>query len=58
VRCPRLKAPRWWSLAIVSRYLWLSGILRGEKLLYYQLLMSTDGRFNILRSESSGAPDF
>lgn len=36
----------------------LSGILRGVKLLYYQLLMSTDRCFNILRSESSGAPDF
>jgi len=36
----------------------LSGILRGVKLLYYQLLMSTDRRPNILRSESSGAPDF
>jgi hypothetical protein len=37
---------------------WLSGILRGVKLLYYQLLMSTDRRANLLRSESSGAPDF
>ena len=36
----------------------LSGILRGVKLLDYQLLMSTDRRANILRSESSGAPDF
>jgi hypothetical protein len=36
----------------------LSGILRGGKLLYYQLLMSTDRRSNILRSETSGAPDF
>ena len=38
--------------------IWLSGILRVVKLLYYQLLMSTDRRANILRSESSGAPDF
>jgi hypothetical protein len=36
----------------------LSGILRSVKLLYYQLLMSTDRRANLLRSESSGAPDF
>jgi hypothetical protein len=36
----------------------LSGILRGVKLLYYQLLMSTYRHSNILRSESSGAPDF
>jgi len=37
---------------------WLSGILRGVKFLYYQLLMSTYRRSNILRSESSSAPDF
>jgi hypothetical protein len=43
---PQLKLPR------------LSGILRSVKLLYYQRLMSTDRRSNILRSESSGAPDF
>ena len=36
----------------------LSGILRGVKFLYYQLLMSTYRRSNILRSESSSAPDF
>jgi len=36
----------------------LSGILRGVKSLYYQLLTSTDRRSHILRSESSGAPDF
>ena len=36
----------------------LSGILRGVKLLYYQLLMVTDRHANSLRSESSGAPDF
>ena len=30
---------------------------RGTKLLYYQLSMSTYRRSNILRSESSGAPD-
>jgi hypothetical protein len=36
---------------------WLSGILRSEKLLYYQILISTYRRSNILRSESSGAPD-
>ena len=35
----------------------LSGILRSVKLLYYQLLMSTYRCSNILRSESSGAPD-
>ena len=36
----------------------LSGILRSAKLLYYQMLISTYRRSNILRSESSGAPDF
>jgi hypothetical protein len=36
---------------------WLSGILRSAKLLYYQMLISTYRRSNILRSESSGAPD-
>ena len=36
---------------------WLSGILRGVKLLYYQILISTYRHANILRSESSGAPD-
>jgi hypothetical protein len=35
----------------------LSGILRSVKLLYYQILISTYRRSNILRSESSGAPD-
>jgi hypothetical protein len=41
-----------------GEYFWLSGILRGVKLLYYQLLISPDRCSNILRSESSGAPDF
>src|SRR5712691_11892417 len=36
---------------------WLSGIFRGVKLLYYQLVMSTYQRAIIRRSESSGAPD-
>ncbi len=35
----------------------LSGIPRSAKLLYYQILISTYRRSNILRSESSGAPD-
>jgi hypothetical protein len=35
----------------------LSGIFRGVKLLYYQLLMSTYQRAIIRRSESSDAPD-
>jgi len=35
----------------------LSGILRSAKLLYYQILISTYRHANILRSESSGAPD-
>ena len=43
--------------AIAQQYR-LSGILRGVKLLYYQPLISTDRCSNILRSESSGAPDF
>jgi hypothetical protein len=30
----------------------------GRKLLYYRLLMSPDRRSNLLRSESSSAPDF
>ena len=59
--CVELDAQRYMALSQQQR--WedldgLSGILRSVKLLYYQLLMSTDRRSNILRSESSGAPDF
>ena len=43
---------------VIGMAVWLSGILRSVKLLYYQLLMSTYRRSNILRSETSGAPDF
>src|SRR6266536_3930079 len=46
------------SITLPSSFLlWLSGILRSVKLLYYQLLMSTYRCSNILRSESSGALD-
>ncbi len=40
-----------------GKFLRLSGIFRGVKLLYYQLVMSTYQRAIIRRSESSGAPD-
>src|SRR4029453_10048 len=60
-------AARWSCSPAFEAILWgsvlglgfrLSGILRGVKLLYYQLLMSTDRRANLLRSEASGPQDF
>jgi hypothetical protein len=36
---------------------WLFGISRGIKIMYYQLVISTCQGYNLLREESSGAPD-